>query len=259
MRWRLAIVTTASLLSNSVVGQVPIPYTISFTQGQAACQIVHFPEPWITEPLPRMDDPTMAALLKALYVEEPVFRRAPDSGPGEVFVSVEALEDRKSPHKFLLSLDPSPSIQKIREDQWNSAAPARIAWAQWDKLQNPGLRMVTEASRLAASMTEVFSAVSPDAAWAAVFRWHGQVGLGEKGVPSKQLFPAAGPAKTEFSVEIADAATEHKVVILSGQFTGVSTMDLKNSLGWVTNRIFWMPLDNDTRDVLVCDSARFSR
>ncbi len=234
-------------------------YTISFTEGKERCQIVHFPEPWITEPLPRMDDPEMAEVFKALYVEDAVFRRRPEMGLGEVFVSVEALEDRKSPHKFLLNLDPSPSIQKIGDDQWNSAALTRIAWAQWDKLQNPGLRMVTEADRSAASMTEIFSAVSPDAAWAAVFRWHGQIGRGEKGVPSKQLFPAAGPTLTEFSVEIADAATEHKVVVLSGQFTGVSTMDLKNSLGWITNRIFWMPLDNDTRDVLVCDSARFSR
>jgi hypothetical protein len=233
-------------------------YTISFTEGKEHCQIVHFPEPWITEPLPRIDDPEMAEVLKALYVEDAAFRRRPEMGPGEVFVSVEALEDRKSPHKFLLSLDPSPSIQKIGDDQWNSATSTRIERSQWDKLQQPGMTMVAEPGRSSVSMSELFSAGSLDGQWAAIFRWHGQLRRGETGVPSKRLFPGVRPPLTEFSVEIANTATERKVVVLSGQFTGVGTMHLSDSLGWITNRIFWMPLDNDTRDVLVCDSARFS-
>jgi hypothetical protein len=198
----------------------------------------------------------MDELVRSLYSEDAVFRRNSTMGADEIMVSVEALEDRKSPHKFLLGLDPSITIKKISEEDWNRGELSPIERESWRTPANQGLS-IEPLGDSAAAMTEVSTTQSSDRKWAAMFRWRGRLGRNEKGVPSKRVAPYIGPIVNEYSVEIADSATERRVVVANGRFNGVSTMYVTDSYGWITDRVFWMPLDNNIRNVLVCDSSRF--
>jgi hypothetical protein len=226
------------------------------------CQLIHFPEQWITEELPKFNNRHDVALYKWLYQEDAVFRRNPDMGPGQVLVSVEALGSRKSLLKFLLDIDASPVIRQVGGQVWSSAAQDNIEHDLWTKLADQELKLEVignPAHPSATKMEETQSAISPSDEWAAVFRWHGVLRSGEKGVPSKQLAPAAVPLVNDYSIEIVNARAEQKIVVARGRFRGVSTTHLSSSLGWVTDRIFWMPLDNDIRNVLICDAMRFQK
>ena len=201
-------------------------------------------------------------MYKDLYQEDAVFRQTPDMGPGQVLVSVQSLGTRKSLLKYMVDLDASPVIREIGGAVWSSADQVNIERDQWRRLANQGLTIEASedpASSTPTQMAETTSAMSPSYDWAAVFRWHGSLRRGEKGVPSKRLAPSVVPFVNDYSVELVNARTEEKVVAASGRFRGVSTTHLSWSLGWVTGRIFWMPLDDGIRDALICDAGRFAK
>jgi len=255
------VLVSAMLLAKGLA-QVAPPFRLSFVQGQEVCQVVHFPERWITEQPPRMNSPRDAVLYKWLYQEDAVFRRTDDMGPGQVLISVESLDGHKSLLKFLLDMDASPVIREIGGKVWSSGDPVNIQRDLWTKLADQGLTLApigNAAHPKATKMEGTQSAVSPTHDWAAVFRWHGVLRSGQAGVPSKQLAPVAIPSHNDFSIEIVAARTEQKIVAARGRFRGVSTTHVSSSLGWITDRIFWMPLDNDLRNALICDAMSFRR
>ncbi len=253
-------VTAALVLAHSVFPQAPAPYTITFTQGKDACQTISFPERWITQRLSQTDKKAAQDLgIGTDPGEEFEFRHKADQGDAAIFVSMWRQDDVHSRYKYLVRLDPSPSVQRIDDAEWAGAAFALFTRERWDK-QIGGLDIAPVPNRdgsMTALMSETFSQISADKKWAVVFRWHGRLGAHDQGVPSYRLAPSIVPYRNDYSVEIADTETEQKLVVFHGSFTGVSTTNLSDNLGWITNRILWMPLDDKKSTVLICDSDKF--
>ena len=248
------------LFAEGILGQKPDCYTISISHGEQGCQIVRFPGPWITDAqahVQGLDDEE-----EWLYEHEKdaVFHRTPEMGPGRIIVSVEAPGDRKSPKWFLVDLDGLPIVRPVAAAQWNAAASVRIEWKLWAALSGQGMILTPVGNPdhpAAIKMASVISRLSPDGKWAVVFRWHGVVQKSGKGLPTGDLMPGTVPVMSQYSVEVINTLTERPVFLAKGHFHGINTAHLDSSFAWLTDRIFWMPLDDDIRDVLVCDATRF--
>ncbi len=154
-------------------------HTITFTQGKNACQTISFPERWITQHWSAADQKAAQDLgIGSDAGEEFEFRHKPEQGEGAIFVSMWRQDDVHSAYKYVVSLDPSLSVRKVEDVEWEGAAFALFTRERWEK-QLGGLDIAPlreHDGSITGLMSETFSQVSADKHWAVVFRCHGRLG-----------------------------------------------------------------------------------
>jgi hypothetical protein len=154
--------------------------------------------------------------------------------------------------------DPTAVPQPANEDEWNSATVVPLRYVGPADALLKYLRSLGHPFDASGDHEKEAVSVSPDRAVVIKQSWSGTLGgPGSSDIPGdfSISLPFSRPHGKLF-LDVYDAESGKKLVTITTSFVNTYPENILGKTGWVTERYFFVPLDEKREKCLICDFGR---
>jgi hypothetical protein len=152
--------------------------------------------------------------------------------------------------------DPKSVAKSANEEAWNSATPVPVRYTgPWEAMakyiQSTGFQFSASGDHAKEAIR-----VSPDRAILVSQSWSGKLADAGSDVPMIPTSLKFGRTHGKLFFDVYSADTGKKLVMITASFVTIFPEEIFGRTGWVTERFFFIPLDDRRERCLICDFGR---